>query len=131
MTDSNPAPELLVELAELSLLALVHLRWSGYFRRNGLSEPALLSEAIELLKAVLAVDWNGQERPRVAPTSGMPDGGGRDAVMTAREVATMLQISERSVRRMAADGRLSPVRPTPRSVRYRRADVLAFIDGRP
>jgi excisionase family DNA binding protein len=51
-------------------------------------------------------------------TTDAPAPVGRDPLLTAKEVASLLRLSERTVRRMIADGQLSVVR-IGRSVRIR------------
>ena len=50
-------------------------------------------------------------------------------LLTARDVARWLRISERSVWRWTARGILpAPVRPLPHTTRWRAADVCAYLD---
>ena len=50
-------------------------------------------------------------------------------LLTARDVARWLRISERSVWRWTARGILPPpVRPLPHTTRWRAADVRAYLD---
>ena len=50
------------------------------------------------------------------------------ALLDAREVAALLGVSERTVRRLAQDGVLARVRIGHRTSRYTRRSVLALID---
>jgi excisionase family DNA binding protein len=53
-----------------------------------------------------------------------------DFMVTASQLASELQVSERTVRRWLAEGRISAIRITARTVRFSLADVLATIGGR-
>ena len=50
-------------------------------------------------------------------------------LLTEREVGSLLRIAPRTVRVLAAEGRLTRVRLGRRSTRYRLDDVVALIDG--
>lgn len=50
-------------------------------------------------------------------------------LLTVREVAAVLKLSERTVRTRLAEGSLRCVRLTRRCVRVRRSDLNKFIDG--
>lgn len=52
-------------------------------------------------------------------------------ILTAREAATLMRLSERTLLRLAADGR-GPrrIRLTPGRIAYRRDDVLAWLAAR-
>jgi excisionase family DNA binding protein len=51
-------------------------------------------------------------------------------LMTAREVARCLSVSERTVWRWTAKGVLpTPVRPSRRSTRWRAADIRRYLDN--
>jgi excisionase family DNA binding protein len=51
--------------------------------------------------------------------------------MTTREAADALMLSVDSIREMAKDGRLVPVRLGRRTMRFRRADIDAIVGGKP
>lgn len=53
---------------------------------------------------------------------------GLPALLDVREVAALLGVSERTVRRLAQDGVLARVRIGHRTSRYTRRSVLALID---
>jgi excisionase family DNA binding protein len=57
------------------------------------------------------------------------DAASLEQLLTVAQVATILQMSIRSVRRMIADGRLPVVR-LGRSVRVRRGALEAMIEGK-
>lgn len=48
-------------------------------------------------------------------------------LLTPGEVATLCRVSKSTVSRWAADGSLESVRLSPKVLRFRRADVEAFI----
>lgn len=54
----------------------------------------------------------------------------RNGLVTTEEVADLLRVHPRTVRRMGIDGRLRRIDIGPRVVRYRREDVEALIGGR-
>ncbi len=51
-----------------------------------------------------------------------------DTYMTLKEVAELLKISERSVYRLAKDGKLPGFKPGGGAWRFRRSDVEAWVD---
>jgi excisionase family DNA binding protein len=61
-------------------------------------------------------------------TTEAPPRGAIEPLLSTEEVANILGISERSVMRMIADGRLKKVKDLGRSVRIRAAAVRAFTD---
>jgi excisionase family DNA binding protein len=46
-----------------------------------------------------------------------------DELLTLSEAAALLTVSKNTVLRLERAGQLTAVRPTPRTVRYRRADI--------
>jgi len=61
-----------------------------------------------------------------APSS--PDGT-REDFLTARQLASILQVSESTVRRLAREGRIPSVRITPRLIRFNLKAVRHALDG--
>ena len=53
-----------------------------------------------------------------------------DQMLTVKNVAAQLEVSDETLRRWARAGRLVPVKIGARAVRYRRTDVQAFIAAR-
>ena len=53
----------------------------------------------------------------------------RDEFLTARQLASVLQVSESTVRRLARDGRIPCVRLTPRILRFNLRAVCRALDG--
>jgi len=53
----------------------------------------------------------------------------REEFLTARQLATVLQVSESTVRRLARDGRIPCVRLTPRLLRFNLKAVYRALDG--
>ena len=53
----------------------------------------------------------------------------KDRLLTVDEVARILAVHPKSVRRMLAEGRLEGVHPRPGSVRVRLSDVSRVIAG--
>ena len=53
----------------------------------------------------------------------------RDEFLTARQLASVLQVSESTVRRLARDGRIPCVRLTPRILRFNLKAVCRALDG--
>ena len=52
-------------------------------------------------------------------------------MLTAREVAAMLRVTDRRVRQLASRGEfVTPIRVGPRTLRFERADVLAWIESK-
>ena len=51
-----------------------------------------------------------------------------EPLMTMREVATALCVSERTARSIRASGRLPVVRPSPGTIRVRPEDLRQYID---
>lgn len=54
---------------------------------------------------------------------------GRDEFLTARQLAAILQVSESTVRRLAAQGKIPAVRITPRITRFHLKAVRVALDG--
>jgi excisionase family DNA binding protein len=54
---------------------------------------------------------------------------GREEFLTARQLASVLQVSESTVRRLAREGRIPSVRLTPRLVRFNLKAVCRALDG--
>ncbi|RSZ61555.1 helix-turn-helix domain-containing protein [Corynebacterium hylobatis] len=48
--------------------------------------------------------------------------------MTGRQVADLLKVHPRTVRRWSTDGRLTRIRLGPRSIRYDAAEVQALVE---
>ena len=61
-----------------------------------------------------------------APTSA---DGAREDFLTARQLASILQVSESTVHRLAREGRIPSVRITPRLVRFNLKAVRHALDG--
>ena len=53
----------------------------------------------------------------------------RDEFLTARQLASILQISESTVRRLAHDGRIPAIRLTSRLIRFHLPSVREALDG--
>jgi excisionase family DNA binding protein len=53
----------------------------------------------------------------------------REEFLTARQLATVLQVSESTVRRLAREGRIPSVRLTPRLIRFNLKAVYRALDG--
>jgi excisionase family DNA binding protein len=53
----------------------------------------------------------------------------RDEFLTARQLASFLQVSESTVRRLAREGRIPCVRLTPRLIRFNLKAVCKALDG--
>ena len=53
----------------------------------------------------------------------------REDFLTARQLASILQVSESTVRRLAREGRIPSVRITPRLVRFNLKAVRHSLDG--
>ena len=51
-------------------------------------------------------------------------------LITVNEAAARLGLSPLTIRRLIREGKLPHVRPTPRAVRVREADLEAFLQGR-
>lgn len=58
-----------------------------------------------------------------------PADGTREDFLTARQLASILQVSESTVRRLAREGRIPSVRITPRLVRFNLKAVRHALDG--
>ena len=61
-----------------------------------------------------------------APTS---EDAPREDFLTARQLASILQVSESTVHRLAREGRIPSVRITPRLVRFNLKAVRHALDG--
>jgi len=53
----------------------------------------------------------------------------REEYLTARQLASVLQVSESTVRRLAREGRIPCVRLTPRLIRFNLKAVCKSLDG--
>jgi excisionase family DNA binding protein len=53
----------------------------------------------------------------------------REEFLTARQLASVLQVSESTVRRLAHNGRIPSIRLTPRLIRFHLASVRDALDG--
>jgi excisionase family DNA binding protein len=53
----------------------------------------------------------------------------REEYLTARQLASVLQVSESTVRRLAREGRIPCVRLTPRLIRFNLKAVCKALDG--
>lgn len=53
----------------------------------------------------------------------------REEFLTARQLASILQVSESTVRRLAREGRIPSVRITPRLLRFNLKAVRQTLDG--
>jgi excisionase family DNA binding protein len=53
----------------------------------------------------------------------------REEFLTARQLATLLQVSESTVRRLAREGRIPSVRLTSRLMRFHLSAVMSALDG--
>jgi excisionase family DNA binding protein len=53
----------------------------------------------------------------------------REEFLTARQLASVLQVSESTVRRLAREGRIPCVRLTPRLLRFNLKAVCRALDG--
>ncbi|HEY0003426.1 MAG TPA: helix-turn-helix domain-containing protein [Pyrinomonadaceae bacterium] len=62
-----------------------------------------------------------------AATPPQPDT--REEFLTARQLASILQVSEATVRRLARNGRIPSVRLTPRLLRFHLPSVREALDG--
>ncbi len=99
------------ELEELAaFLAHAIVRHVEVWKRNGQAPPAL---AVPLAGWLVAAR-HGTERKPLDRRAGSGDGGGMapetPLLLTTRQVARLLQVSERTVRTMLADGRLQAVK---------------------
>lgn len=89
-----------------------HLKWC---RSSGIAAP----DELRMLLSTLT-DASGQQRPDVPDPQVLGDG----RLVGYREAARLLSVSERTVRRMCADGRLRPI-----PVGRRRLLVVAELKG--
>ena len=55
--------------------------------------------------------------------------GTREEFLTARQLASILQVSESTVRRLAREGRIPSIRITPRLLRFNLKAVRHALDG--
>ena len=55
--------------------------------------------------------------------------GAREDFLTARQLASIMQVSESTVRRLAREGRIPCVRLTPRLLRFNLKAVYRALDG--
>ena len=55
--------------------------------------------------------------------------GTREDFLTARQLASILQVGESTVRRLAREGRIPSVRITPRLIRFNLKAVRHALDG--
>ena len=55
--------------------------------------------------------------------------GTREDFLTARQLASILQVSESTVRRLAREGRIPSIRITPRLLRFNLKAVRQALDG--
>ena len=55
--------------------------------------------------------------------------GAREDFLTARQLASIMQVSESTVRRLAREGRIPSVRVTPRILRFNLKAVRHALDG--
>ena len=55
--------------------------------------------------------------------------GAREDFLTARQLASIMQVSESTVRRLAREGRIPSVRVTPRLLRFNLKAVRHALDG--
>ncbi len=53
----------------------------------------------------------------------------REEFLTARQLASVLQVSESTVRRLAQKGRIPSIRLTPRLIRFHLPSVRDALDG--
>ena len=53
------------------------------------------------------------------------------SILTTREAADLLRVSERSIERWRAQGKLPTMNLSNKWVRFRRADVLAMLEPEP
>lgn len=60
---------------------------------------------------------------------GRQDGHAGADFLTARQLASVLQVSPSTVRRLAQSGRIPSVRITPHIIRFRLASVIEALDG--
>ena len=93
-------------------------------RRDGYPAPP---DLLALLRTVQA--RGGQERPKVAASLRDVDGGDMSLTVTYEEAGRMLSISERTVRREVAAGRLPTVDFGPRTRRIPVADIHKRLAG--
>ncbi len=116
----------MTELDEL--LAFVAAAIAGHARtrqRNGLPVPPL---ALTVARWAADTARSGTTRqPLARPTeTGDRVGMERPLLLTIPGAAVLLSVSERTVRNMIADGRLTPVK-IGGATRIRRADVVALV----
>ena len=57
------------------------------------------------------------------------DGTHRAELLTARQLAAVLQVSESTVRRLAQKGRIPAIRITPHIIRFHLPTVMDTLDG--
>ena len=55
--------------------------------------------------------------------------GARQEFLTARQLASVLQVSDSTVRRLAREGRIPAIRVTPHLLRFRLSAVIEALDG--
>jgi excisionase family DNA binding protein len=58
-----------------------------------------------------------------------PKDEAREEFLTARQLASVMQVSESTVRRLAREGRIPAVRLTPRLIRFNLKAVCRALDG--
>lgn len=58
-----------------------------------------------------------------------PAQDGREEFLTARQLASVLQVSESTVRRLAREGKIPSVRLTPRLIRFNLKAVYKALDA--
>ena len=57
------------------------------------------------------------------------NGSARAELLTARQLAAVLQVSESTVRRLAQKGRIPAIRITPHIIRFHLPTVMDTLDG--
>lgn len=115
---------LLDQATSVALLEALRI-YEGRLQGAGQRLPGGLVHLREVAQRSL-VDRTGQ--PPEHPVS-MPDDEVVLQLLTRREVADSLHVSERTVRRMEATGDLSPVKVGGRAVRFHSEELRRYLDS--
>jgi excisionase family DNA binding protein len=108
--------------AHLSMAIVNHLQWC---RSVGHRQPGPLVDLLAVLTPAAPAS-TGPQRPKLADADPVPEA----ELMTYKGACAMLRCSERTLRRMAADGRIASVQVGARGRRFPRQAIEDLVAGR-
>ena len=98
---------------------------------NRTKEKIMLAETTaQIIKSALAMDANATDEEKKKIMKAMSPTAEAEKMLSSKEVCEMLNITRRTLGNYVSAGKLNQINYSPRKIRFRRDEVVAFASGR-